>query len=251
MLEKNHLFVTGLGRSGTTALTNVLASHEDIVLGMERYQRLYTPAKVGNVTSESFEREAFFNFEDGFSSTRPENPRFAALYAHADKFIESARYVGDKTTETHVIPQLVRNFSDAKFLAIIRDVTPLAWSWEQRARNPEDRGWSSARGAEASVEFWNESLRVVADMSDAHPEQFYVVEYESFFGSDGPFEEVLSKLDLPYSDAARDGYAKAHRHFLANVAKKDRSLPADIVAKIESARDDGLWGRLVDRSLQG
>ncbi|MGY5765377.1 sulfotransferase [Brachybacterium sp. DNPG3] len=251
MSEKNHLFVTGLGRSGTTALTHVLASHEDIVLGMERFQRLYNPAKVDRVTPASFEREAFFDFADGLSSTKPEDPRFAALYAHADERIEAARYVGDKTTEMHVVPSLVKNFPKAKFLAIIRDVTPLAWSWEQRARNPEDRGWSAARGAEASVEFWNNSLKVIDEMVHAHPDRFYVVEYDAFFGSDGPFRAFLSQLGLPSTPASEAGYAKARRHFQANVEKKDRSLPAEVLEKIAAARNDELWNRLVDLSLRG
>ena len=35
------LFVAGLGRSGTTALMEVLVAHDDIAMGVERYKRLY------------------------------------------------------------------------------------------------------------------------------------------------------------------------------------------------------------------
>ena len=39
--DSNLLFLAGLGRSGTTALLQVFASHAEVALGVERYKRLY------------------------------------------------------------------------------------------------------------------------------------------------------------------------------------------------------------------
>lgn len=56
------LFICGCPRSGTTAMWEMLAQHPQILLGMERYFRRFTPAKF---KSTLFGIRRFFTFLTG------------------------------------------------------------------------------------------------------------------------------------------------------------------------------------------
>jgi len=44
-MNKNYLFISGVPRSETSALTRLIGAHGQIALGMERYKYLFRPGK--------------------------------------------------------------------------------------------------------------------------------------------------------------------------------------------------------------
>ncbi|MDP3966842.1 MAG: sulfotransferase, partial [Nocardioides sp.] len=136
------LFLAGLGRSGTTALTELFDAHPGIAIGMERYKHvLYEPEGPG-LTPDHFTRERFFDFSDDLTNIRPDvHQRWHDFYAGLEEKWETTAYVGDKITHLR-LPRLWDCLPDARFVCIIRDVRSVAASWEARATNPADTAWS-------------------------------------------------------------------------------------------------------------
>ena len=175
------LFLAGLGRSGTTALLEVFAAHAEVALGVERYKRLY-PRDDEPVTAELFEEARFFDFGDGLTNLTPElAPEWAAHYEAMRAKWAGARYVGDKMVAIR-LQHVWETLPDARFVCIVRDLEPVAASWEARARNPEDVGWGADQDATKAVAGWNRSLRRIRRAVRQRPEHAAVVEYDRFFG---------------------------------------------------------------------
>ncbi len=179
--DQSLLFLAGLGRSGTTALLEVFAAHADIALGVERYKRLY-PRDEEPVTADLFEEGRFFDFTDGLTNLTPEQaPEWAPHYAAMRAKWSQARYVGDKMVAIR-LQHVWETLPDARFVCIVRDLEPVAASWEARAQNPDDLGWSADQDATKAVAGWNRSLRRVRRAVKQRPDHAVVVEYDRFFG---------------------------------------------------------------------
>lgn len=245
MADLDHLFVIGLGRSGTTALADVLSAHPRVAMGMERYKKLWTAARIDEFTPQLFTPEGFLDFSDGLTNITPEQPRWQKYYQRAARNLQRGRYLADKETEVSVLPTVFRNFPRARFLIIVRDVHPLAWSWEQRAANPDDRGWPASRDALASVGFWNEAMRTVLGLRRAAPERVLLVEYDAFFSSAEPLNRALEHLGLDLAEPAAVKFADVNQRYLSQIREKERELPEDIRDRIEQERDGQVWDELM------
>lgn len=241
----DHLFVVGLGRSGTSALANVLSAHPQVAMGMERFKKLWSPERVHELTPEFLSPERFLGFSDGLTNITPEQPRWQKYYLRAAKHLATGRYLGDKATEVSVLPTVCQNFPRARFLVIIRDVYPLAWSWEQRATNPEDRGWPASRDALASVGFWNEAMHTIRNVRRAAPDRVTLVEYDSFFSSEQPLRRALERLELDFHEDVGVKFADVNARYLSQIREKKRDLPRDITDRIAAERDDAVWDELL------
>ncbi|MCD4524761.1 sulfotransferase [Nocardioides sp. cx-173] len=245
------LFLAGLGRSGTTALTELFDSHPKVAIGMERYKVLVGLEMKGTLTPDHFTRERFFDFSDGLTNIRPDvHPRWHDLYEALDRKWDHAEYVGDKLTHLRIRP-ILESLPDARFLCIIRDVRDVAASWDRRARNEADPAWAATEGARAALLPWNRALRRVGRMRRSHPQRVAVVEYERLFGDpDGAAAAAaLQWLGLepdPLFDAA---FAQAHRRYTQSIAGRERTLSDEDTAYLEQGADLELWGRLRQRSL--
>ena len=132
--DPNLLFLAGLGRSGTTALVEVLSAHPRVVLGVERYKRFYPREEP--VTRELFTRERFFALDDGMTNVVPANGEEWQVHydAMAAKW-DTAAYVGDKMVSIRM-QHVWETLPEARFVCIVRDIEPVAASWEARARTP-------------------------------------------------------------------------------------------------------------------
>ena len=240
--DQSLLFVAGLGRSGTTALMEVLASHADIALGVERFKRLY-PRDEEPVTAELFEEQRFFDFTDGLTNLTPEQapewvPHYEAMRAKWGR----ARYVGDKMVAIR-LQHVWETLPDARFVCIVRDLEPVAASWEVRARNPEDLGWDPSQDATKAVAGWNRSLRRVRRAVKQRPDHAVVVEYDRFFGDDTgtSLGKVLAWLDLDRSPEIDTAFARAHSTYVEKVAPKPRLLAPETLAFLEEHAERDVW----------
>lgn len=239
------LFVCGLGRSGTTALTDCLTRHRHIVLGMERYKRLCRPRRIGELQPELFHRERFFDFSDGLTNITPAlDERWDRYYTAAAAKYRRARYVGDKLTSVP-IDDLLAAFPQARFVCIVREVLPMAFSWQQRASNPEDHGWSENRDAWAAVDVWNQAMHTVLRAQQARPNQVAVVNYDKFFGGDQDLNKLMEFLALKADKELLAAHRAARAKYLSSIVDKDRALPPDVTEHITRRAATDVWRELI------
>ena len=244
------LFLAGLGRSGTTALLEVVAAHPQVALGVERYKRLY-PRDGEPVTTALFEQERFFDFSDGLTNLTPdEAPEWAPHYAAMRAKWSSARYVGDKMVAIRM-QHVWATVPDARFVCIVRDLEPVAASWEARAHDPEDRGWSAEQDATKAVAGWNRSLRRVRRAVRQRPDHVVVVEYDRFFGdpSGAALDRVLAWLALDRTPEVDAAFAEVHRTYVEKVAPKDRALSPETLAFLDAHAERDVWDQVTALAL--
>ena len=242
------LFVAGLGRSGTTALMEVLVAHAEVAMGVERYKRLY-PRDEEPVTAELFTEQRFFDFTDGLTNLTPEQaPEWAPHYDAMRAKWGRARYVGDKMVAIR-LQHVWETLPDARFVCIVRDLEPVAASWEARANDPEDAGWAADQDATKAVAGWNRSLRRVRRAVKQRPDRAVVVEYDRFFGDpDGAsLDRVLGWLGLDRSPEIDAAFAHVHGTYVEKVAPKQRTLDPRTRAFLDAHAERDVWDQVTGR----
>lgn len=245
MPDQQLLFVAGLGRSGTTALMEVLVAHPDVALGVERFKRLY-PRDEEPVTAGLFAEQRFFDFSDGLTNLTPEQaPEWAGHYDAMRAKWASARYVGDKMVAIR-LQHVWESLPEARFVCIVRDLEPVAASWEARARNPEDAGWSADQDATKAVAAWNRSLRRVRRAVKQRPDRAVVVEYDRFFGdpTGAALATTLAWLGLDPTPEVDAAFAHAHTTYVEKVAPKQRSLSPETLAFLAEHAEREVWDQV-------
>jgi hypothetical protein len=240
--DQQLLFLAGMGRSGTTALLEVVSAHPEVALGVERYKRLY-PRDGEPVTAELFEEQRFFDFTDGLTNLTPDQaPEWAQHYEAMRAKWARARYVGDKMVAIR-LQHVWETLPDARFVCIVRDLEPVAASWDARARNPDDHGWGADADATKAVAAWNRSLRRVRRAVKQRPDRAVVVEYDRFFGDPegAGLARVLAWLGLDRGAEVDAAYRSVHREYVEKVAPKQRTLSPEVQAFLDAHAARDLW----------
>ena len=193
MADRRYLFICGAGRSGTTALTQLLNFHPEIALGIERYKRLYHES--ADIGPQLFEPSRFYIWSHEETNIDPavlgEQGAFARKLA-------TARYVGDKFPPLFNRTELLeKKFPEPVVLAIFRDPYRVAASWKARAEDESDQ-WDSSRDEYAAVKRINFFLTKAMELHRQQPGRFAVVEYERLFDPDnqGPLDNIMAWLQL-------------------------------------------------------
>lgn len=246
MPDVRHLFLAGLGRSGTSALADLMVAHPAIAVGMERYK--FAAREGRELTPELFEREAFFDFSDGLTNITPaSNARWASYYAGLEAKWDGVSYVGDKITHLG-LGGIWQTLPDARFVCIIRNVFDVAASWQVRSDNPADP-W--AGDAMKAVDRWDRSLRQVARARRAHPDQVAVVEYERLYGDPdaASLRAIVDWLGLAWDDQQAAAFDQMHRDYVEKVAPKTRVISTTAARHITETADLRRWQRLTDHAL--
>jgi len=182
MSDKQFIIVSGCGRSGTTLLNRLLASHPLIVLGMERYIRLFT-RQYNQFTPALFTRERFFDCrlrDSGLFDHR--RPMYEKQMAHMNRMEEKwddALFVGDK------IPTLFRRFEEtlerfpgAIFVHIIRGINDVCASWLVRGKSFDATSGFTLQNA---VSVWNQSNTRALRFKEKFPDNMVIVDYERMY----------------------------------------------------------------------
>jgi hypothetical protein len=244
MTSRNVLFLAGQGRSGTTALLHVLASHPEVALGVERFKALWGEADIDRLKPDLFDRDRFFDFSDGLTNLTPESfdREWETHYERMAAKWDTATYVGDKMTQVRM-QRLWETIPDARFVCIVREIAQVAHSWNQRARDSDDLGWPEAADAQLAVKRWNAMLGKIRRARTQRPEQVVVVTHSRFFGdpSASSLHAVLDFLGLDHAPEVESAFAEAHDDYATRIAGKPRVLsPADR-AFIDEHADRRLW----------
>lgn len=176
------LFIAGCPRSGTSALTDYLNAHPEILITMERYKHTM------HITPELFTPERLLDFRPG--ETRQPREQLAALLQ--SKRWEDLKWVGDKRPTYFLrYEELSEHNTGAHFIYVYRPLEDVAESFQEKAERPD--GWRLT--FEDGVRLWNVGLRRTRRFwrSRGSPGALLlVVDYDSFFSHPGEWAPVLS-----------------------------------------------------------
>ncbi|QNM81800.1 sulfotransferase [Sphingomonas sabuli] len=188
-----YAFVLGVARSGTTAMVQLLNTHSAICMGVERYKRLYP--KLQAFPPELLEKERFFEFRPEDTNLGPGTGIWDKNCAPLEEKWDSASIFGDKEM-AGALPFVARDIPDARIVFMLRDIGPVASSWNVRAAKETD-SWAEENDYRVAVDHWNEANRLALDYADTLGERMLLIDYETFFsGAEGYVDVLLGFLGL-------------------------------------------------------
>ncbi len=243
------LFVGGPARSGTTAFTNYLNRHEQILLCEGRYK--------GIQNQVSWE---LFGFERIMDFSRPEETEKPPLAEIREQFVErhaellsrknpsKLRWLGDKGPfYVRSTDRLAANNPGARFIMLYRPIEEVAESWDSRARDPDDP-WRSERGVERSVEVWNAAMRGMRKFAQMSPApRLLIVAYRDFFYRNEAVVPQLSRfLNLDFDESLTGAWREASSEF-EGWRRQKNPLGEEQIAFIEERADRGAEAWVLDR----
>lgn len=204
---RNFVFLCGCGRSGTTALAELVSCHSDVAIGDERFAG---KAIAGDLEPGLFTPERFKDF-------RPEDGCHTDTYLGDSRFepilhkLHAAKVIGDK------VPTLFRNldqlerFPDARVVFIVREPFGVAKSFTARARNAEDRNWDNDHDYRAAVAEFNEAIAAILAYRETGKPSL-VLDYDGLFQRREGLDELWSFMgvDAPKEQQIAHVFENAH-----------------------------------------
>lgn len=172
------LFIVGCARSGTTAMVSLLNEDPRFLLGNEAFK------KVPRL------RRAALTLDPVLASLEPE--REEELRARAAS--STLRYFGTKSPKSYKrLKWLAREFADAKFLYMVRDLEPVASSWNVRAR--VKKNWPAIEDYERAVGQWNDAMsHLVRYQKKGFADRIFPVRYEWFYSGDRAYLDAMLRF---------------------------------------------------------
>ena len=245
--QRRNLFVCGAARSGTTALTRLLNTHPDVVVGIERYKYRLLGAQEDIDYVGLFTRDRFFSYEPGDTNIDINTSYIKDMERMRAKF-DSALYVGDKVPGLYKRLNFVgETFPGCKVVFIVRDPMLVAASWEARAINSED-SWSEKQGYVQAVEEWNRSIACALKARKILRHDFMCVSYERTFVSrrHAVLRDLGRQLEL------KRPWSKQSKKFLSNAnerARNARTVSSEIRKHVEQHADYEKYAKLMTTAL--
>jgi hypothetical protein len=247
MKETEFLFVCGCPRSGTSAITQLLNSHESIGIGMERFKNYIKPDSIQKFQSSLFERDRFFDFRHGDTNRVPNNsnPTLEKFYNRIQEKWDlpgQKLYVGDK------IPFLYRfynhmesGFAQAKIIFMLRNVFEVARSFQNRYNDPDDAWRLDYRDG---VRNWNHSLEQTEEALRRKKLDIMISPYQEIFsGEHTAVHRIASFLTLEATASLLTKYDELTINWRPRVSGAE--LPDEFLEYIEENADMQRYSRLL------
>jgi len=174
---QKYLFIAGCARSGTSALAQLIGSHNQVVIGMERFGHLVTKDKF-TLSEEHFTSERFLNIEPGDTFYND----FEKFHSWDENIIRklnqgNLEYIGDKRPELYMVyDELIETFPNSKIIFIYRNIFDVAASWNKRAE--EGINWPMHKNFKKAVHTWNYSLKTTIKAIQKYPDNICCIKYE-------------------------------------------------------------------------
>ena len=203
----NLLFVAGCQRSGTTAFTDYLNLHPEVLICRERYK--WAPKAV---IPELFTFERVLDYGEGETNVPREH--HARLLAGKDP--GRLRWIGDKNPGyVNWLGLLSENNPGARFIVLYRPVEEVAESWEARSRNPRDEWLGGKNGFEMGVRAWNQALRNTWEFVESGlNSNVLIVSYHDFFYRNEACVPLISHfLEIKFDETVRGSWGEMSRRF--------------------------------------
>jgi hypothetical protein len=175
----NKFIVSGVPRSGTTALANLLNWHPTVFCGIERFPL----AKVD---------QSFFTRESIIDESIPS----AHFGRNRDILEEKMRLdaIGDKGPRYfYRLADSEMEFSDMKLIFIIRNITGVYHSWNKRAFNQNDTSWHRGQTGVFAYLDYLQLLFTLNRIRTSH--ESVVISYEDlFFGNPSKQHHIIDQI---------------------------------------------------------
>lgn len=216
----NVLFVAGSARSGTTALTDYLNVHPEILVCRERYKFVIPEISPGHFTQ-------YRVLGDRRGETSMPAEPDAELFGRKDP--SAVRWIGDKNPDyVNNMALLLKNNPGARFVLTYRPVEEVAESHDDRARDPRGSWLSGQNGFEVGVRAWNAAMRktrrfIEGGLENGLSPNALIVGYHDFFGNrQRDYARLLSRfLELEFDDEIVAAWEKMSFSFEGERRKKE------------------------------
>lgn len=203
----NMLFITGPGRSGTTAFAEYLNRHPEILVCIERYKHIGS-----RVSPSLFTFDRILDYRDGETNVSTE--RHEKLLGKKDP--RKLKWIGDKAPGyAKTLQALSENNAGAHFAVMYRPIEEVAESYEARSRNPNDRWLGGKDGFEIGIREWNEAMRNTRRLiKSGMDSKVLLVDYHAFFYDNESCIPLVSQfLDIEFGDSIRESWRKTSSNF--------------------------------------
>jgi len=245
------LFVTGIQRSGTTALANIMNCHSEMAVCIERYKNLMLGGNFKLFGPELFDKDNLLDFSNNYTNCTPEHSkRFADFYRELEQKYSALKYIGDKVPNSYSrTPAIYARFPAVKLIFIVRNITDTACSWQTRAERVDD-GWPATKTAVKAVERWNDCNTTILEMKDKYPIDVHIVDYTDFFDGDPddvePIVSLLDFLALNTESSILDAFIRARTFYRDRIKNKERHLSVEVQTHISANADMDRYQKVMD-----
>ncbi len=222
--DKKYIFVSGLARSGTTALGDLLNLSRDITVFFEMLSPSF-PYSPSSFNSAYLER--------ALESDRHRERTNASLLEKS----KTSAYIGDKRPMFFLrLGDSLQNFADDSVVVyhLVRRLQDVCRSYQARADNPDDVSWNLLHDyREAIIDYelmcniFLDNARKIADNSH----EIVFVPYQKVFTD----SEYARSLFDPLTLSDKDNLAPKVEAFVAEskkIATQDRPISAELEQKI-------------------
>lgn len=213
---KKITFISGVARSGTSALVDVLNTHPDFYFGMERY---YFYIESGCLKPEHFEKDRFLEVQAGDTHGKG----FREAFDQRISKYNCARVIGDKYPLLYKnFAQIHQDFPEAEHIYIVRNPLSVMESYFSRFVDITDN-WN--RTWQMGLEEWNASIQAVLHQAENNLKRFHFVIYENFFSETAHINALFSKLgSAPLPDENLLSFVETFRALNANPVPRQDEL---------------------------
>jgi hypothetical protein len=204
--DKKLLFTGGCGRSGTSSLTEIIGSHQQIVLGIERYNKLMRK-NAFSLSKAHFTKERFLTIQNGDTFYDDFN-KLKAHHGIAEKF-DDAVFVGIKYPPFDQIFHLMKeHFGSFKYLYIYRNIIDVAELWNRRAE--KGINWPKHKNYLKAVERWNQSLKHTFQQLK-NGADIICIHYDDLLFSEKSIQPIFDRLGIPIDENVLSALANARK----------------------------------------
>jgi hypothetical protein len=219
------LIVTGVARSGTTALGELLNAHDKVCLGIERFKFQFLLAN--NYSVDLFKRDRFFDFRKQDTNLIPDlRPAWKPTYDQIAQKWDGAQVIGDKVPDLiPVLGDFIAQNPNFRYIVILRNLKDVGLSWQARADRPRD-SWPQSKGFPEACESWTEQYRILHDMMRDRTlrEKVLLLNYDQMYTEVETTEAALLAFLGLERNAAFTEVLHAHAKF-ATTRGKRKILP--------------------------
>lgn len=264
-----YIYVTGVARSGTSWIGQVLNSSHNVVF---RFQPFFAYEFKGRVDEDSDApefRKVFAAMAATESEFLTQEDKIASgLYPRFEKAGDAETLVMKENRYQSLVPQLVRKVPELGLLAVVRNPCAVLNSWRKNAKefppgNDFAKEWRHGMcknmGPEDCFGYyrWKEAANQYLDLLAQFPQRVFLLRYEDAVHSPSQsFQEVFAFFDLHFGSQSEKFLEQASSEHSANYYSVYKSpsvadswreeLPLSIVDEIH----DDLKGTRLDQFLR-